>query len=1291
MSLPRLFAPVLSVMFLSCMGSAVAQETLVLDETAFFRSHYTFNWDRVCPELIKKQGEEFFGKYFKRLKKKALKDMKSMGIDKTAHDWREHVYFARHCLHIESPAPPADWREPDFDDSDWLHQRNSFLTGSGLLRKGVRQACFRAWFEVKDKDRTNLKLDLAYRGGVRVFLNGVEIARGHLPDGDVSVDTPAAAYPEEASRLLAEELNEAELKKYNARKSDNYLFYLGRRGNPRLNQLRNRRLKDIALPRKLLREGANLLAIELHRSDVHPRIRLLDAGAHYLWSHVGLVSLKLVNDGNASVCSAQERPKGLQVWVRDVHARTYDTDYLQPGAPPGVIQVVGARNGVYGSQLSVGTSREIESLKIHSTALTLKAGGKQIDQKYVRVFPMVPHLATDMKMLGNGRYGSGFGRSAEEAMALKRCAWKKSSKSPKPQVKVFGHIDWKLKANSSEGVVIPARSSRTFWVSIKIPEGAAPGTYQGRLQVIADEQAPIDVPVEVTVSAWRVPGPQRFHTFVGTEQSPYGVAKHYKVPLWSDRHFDLMESSFFHMGRIGGEWLNIPVLINTEFGNGEDMLIPWIRKPDGSLSFDYTNLDRYLDMALRYCGTPSVINFAVMHGADGNVSEVLIRDETSGKAEKVQMHGPDASQKHRYVYWGAFAKSLYAHMKARGLEKSMYWGMAWDLEGDPGLKALMKTFVPSVKWTRGSHREKTDDYYQAVSTIYYAGNLGRQGWKAKRLHLVNPRNYNKVINIQNDYPAFIIRALPERALARGRQGIGRIGLDYGKAHFAKFKQTGGTVCPGFPIKNLFYFGEKGAQTCTRAETLLEGIQLTEIRIFLEMVCEYDLVNDELKTEISNVLKQHLRATAFYPVMHADYDLASVSHGWRERSARMYALAGKAALAIGMTLDSYVLETEMPIRGKKSISAKLLNMTETPKEWMIVEHPAWVEPVTKKGTVTIGEDIRFNLNSSSLKPGESVEGKVMIKDVSGKTVLPLSLKVKTGQVMDLPFDTAAFYNKDRNVYQVDGKDQRAVFNVPPGEGLSRSFMFFNKSGAVLNWNAKSSDAWLKISPHQGALKPGASIELTLTATAPKGDQPSFHQSRCIISEDGGAAALSKCVEMYVIPAYAKPVLPAGSGSKLSSVIKGKGLSCKSRSGHMRGTHKWIKTKLHLPTNGLKFIDGGKVLVSTLPQETRIDLKGKAIRGFSAQVAIESNYSEKKTLRKGSVRTVDTKAVFEIYVDGQLRVSSGLVRVGEEPRLLAVGDLEGAEELKLVSRFDVPEQIYFKSYDIGFWRDALLYSE
>ena len=59
------------------------------------------------------------------------------------------------------------------------------------------------------------------------------------------------------------------------------------------------------------------------------------------------------------------------------------------------------------------------------------------------------------------------------------------------------------------------------------------------------------MPVEITVHSWTAPDPEEFSLVNNTYHSPDSVARHYKVPLWSERHCELMGQSLAILEEVG--------------------------------------------------------------------------------------------------------------------------------------------------------------------------------------------------------------------------------------------------------------------------------------------------------------------------------------------------------------------------------------------------------------------------------------------------------------------------------------------------------------------------------------------------------------------------------------------------------------------------------------------------------------------------------------------------------------------------------------------------------------------
>ena len=89
--------------------------------------------------------------------------------------------------HQDSPPAPAGWEQPDFDDFGWPRSRVSWLRPIAFGRFSSAALCLRGKFQVTDPGAVQgLYLTVKYYGGVRVLLNGKEVARQHLPAGELA-------------------------------------------------------------------------------------------------------------------------------------------------------------------------------------------------------------------------------------------------------------------------------------------------------------------------------------------------------------------------------------------------------------------------------------------------------------------------------------------------------------------------------------------------------------------------------------------------------------------------------------------------------------------------------------------------------------------------------------------------------------------------------------------------------------------------------------------------------------------------------------------------------------------------------------------------------------------------------------------------------------------------------------------------------------------------------------------------------------------------------------------------
>lgn len=1285
----------ISMPLLACLiASAPAAEEagkLVLDESAYWRFYLVPGQDFVSGKLMKEAGTKLISsRTMKRLEKRVKKQ--NPGRDWSRDDWRDHVTVVFRRIQeavvgadvqytrdagISMPPPKAEWVNSDFDDSGWPRQRKPLLMGApsgnmegnsdyggSTYQVGWRQGFYRTCFRIPDPEAAGeLKLSAVYRGGIRVFLNGTEIARGGLPEGDLTDGACGTPYPQGAYGAYKAEIS--------PRKARNRAFIgigdffgsferapraktegfcrisggaeINRKGWDRISSARNRILKPLVLPGKLLCKGANVLAIELRASSWHP----VALQSQHAWHHLQLLKLEL--RASDSVPQAMKRPTGMQVWVEDVHKRLVSREFLEPGGKPGSVNIVGVKNGTFSSQLVVGSEKDLAGIKITPSDLALKgAPGTTIPATDVNVQTLKGRSLYDLGRLGTGR---GRGGRVEWVPGASLAAWRHASDLKGLKREVFKKRASKIRFfdQVSPGLqtAISARSCQPYFVSFRIPADAVPGVYTGSIQVSAKDQHAVSVPVRIEVLDWLLPDASRFQTRAFLEQSPHGVAKHYKVELWSDAHFKHMEATFKQLGRIGNGWMLIPVIHNTEFANDRDSPVRWIRGKDGKYRFDFTAMDRYIDLVVRHAGRPEVICFSIMHAdtkAGSKVRpEVWLEDESGGK-KLLQL---DSSQPHYREAWSAFALSLFAHMKKRGLSDAVFWGMPWDNLRDRNLMALLKEVTPRVPWFNAGHRQRHRDYCKGWSMIYQTtiSPVSQKGWKVPYPFVSNPRANNSVSTAEGVSLPYAYRLWVNRALVSGLNGIGRIGADYWCGYGYPFPM----YMPVYmPCRMFLWPGESGAESSVRYEMLIEGVQETEARIYCEQALEAGVLSEGVAGKVRLALDGHNRETLHVPSGWAPHRVMEATNRWQERSRTLFAAAAVAAKSAGLTLQDFRIVADVPARGTRECAIRLRNWTGKPRGYKLASDESWIELPRKDGECRGFTSVPVRLSADKLAPGSTAKGSVNMTDVASGKSTRVSVEVRVSPVATL---SAA---------------KLEVFNVTAGGEECRNYILRNLSGTEFSWRFKCELPWVTCKPNSTKIPPGESKTVTVKVVPPSA-KAARHDSDFSFAETGGDLLSSHKLTVFSIPGYEAPKkLPNGEPVELQSV------SSKLLKSH-KSPHLYFGMRTKKPRFGkelgfhhrrFKLAIGDKSYetgVWVAPrQETVYGLNGSGFKAFSVEVGLNQ---ASKTVGIGNPRLLMN---FEIWVDGNLRTQSGPMSVSDAPRLLAVDGLENAKELRLLAR-------------------------
>jgi hypothetical protein len=826
---------------------------------------------------------------------------------------------------VKAVAPPADWAKPEFDDLSWVPLRGGLETDLAHI---VRQAYFRGCFEVADPDAAKgLRLLVAVRGGAVAYVNGEEVGRVAVPAGPVTAETWADSYPMEAYGAKQADgkvkwfadfdygapYTDGAGYTYFAGSGDKYALSsrnlswpqyqapLSKEDWEKLGNLRNRKV-DVEIPQKLLRKGRNVVAFALccsktrvvtgFKPDELPRWDIV-------WPHGSLLDVKLTCAAGGAATAARGA-KGLQVWTADIHQRLFTFDYPPYGAPPARIDLAGARNGVFSGQVAVRSDATLAGLS--ATAGDLAGpGGARIPASAVQVRYGLASPARNLTA------GAQYGVPPGLQKSLDNYARELSGV---PQKERLGKLSFFDQLSSKPPAEVPADACQPIWVTVRVPKDAAAGEYKGTLTIKLAGAKPAGedraggeaaVPVSLKVSDWVVPDPKDYVIMVGAEQSPWGVLAAYpKVKPWSDEHFKLIEKSFRLLAELGSENLTIPLQAPSEFGNRIDSLVPWVKKDGGGYDYDFTRLDRYLEVAGKCLGRINVIMFVVVDPYPGAVNQhgTMVLDKATGKQEHLKA---SAAKEEGGKLWAECAKAVHAHMKEKGLANKMYWGQIHDFPLVEQQKPFTEA-VPEVPWARSSHQGAVgrDLVKYAATILISAKNMpvvpdhrSRLGWKNPELHVVFPRIENVVLTVDTFAEPLAFRVLPEKSLTAGFRGVGSLGFDYWGNYAAAWDRGGNNT--NVNMLELAWPGPDGAEGTARFEIFREGLQEAEARIAVEKILDGGLGKTPDGAKAWEALDARVLETGFIP-SHFPSPMAQYYTGWQERSRRLYeavaAVAGR---------------------------------------------------------------------------------------------------------------------------------------------------------------------------------------------------------------------------------------------------------------------------------------------------------------------------------------------------------------------------------------------------------------
>ncbi|MBG9367522.1 family 20 glycosylhydrolase [Streptococcus mitis] len=198
------------------------------------------------------------------------------------------------------------------------------------------------------------------------------------------------------------------------------------------------------------------------------------------------------------------------------------------------------------------------------------------------------------------------------------------------------------------------------WLQLTLPEGVQPGKYKGTVRVLADNlQETVELDYHVQVLDLKADGKKRFS--MDLWQYPFTTARYFGLSQdewFGDRHLELLRKELSEYVKVGGSSITTTISEdpwNSQTYDAYPSMVKWTKKADQTFSFDFTNFDKYVDLALSLGIDQQIKSFSLTPWDN----QVAYFDEASNQMEKVKL--PTGSAEWKNI-WGQFLTAYIQHL-----------------------------------------------------------------------------------------------------------------------------------------------------------------------------------------------------------------------------------------------------------------------------------------------------------------------------------------------------------------------------------------------------------------------------------------------------------------------------------------------------------------------------------------------------------------------------------------------------------------------------------------------------
>lgn len=445
-----------------------------------------------------------------------------------------------------------------------------------------------------------------------------------------------------------------------------------------------------------------------------------------------------------------------------------------------------------------------------------------------------------------------------------------------PRLKEKIVLGWR-KSKSIDGAVLPV------WITVRTSKDIAPGLYEGSVTVEAGGLGKTVIPLRCRVHAWNLPDPGDFLIKNLAVLAPESLARHYKVPLWSERHFELMAKSMRMMFDTGSRRIEIDLAIDYHGSPGNSQtLVRWIKKPDGTFDHDFSVLDKFLDVVEKTIGKPHPLRLNCWGEFSSGKKKlwndlakyISVLDPDTGKLTRYEQPIPGTPESIKL--WKPVFDAIRERARKRGWDDVLSVAhQSYCTPPPPESVDALHRMWPEAVWSFTSHnctlgavfkgkKARMPVHYGAC--VWTAGKLAHRGYKRLLARIDKPHIWTTANRMwyTDQSPVFQFRRLGEDVIMRGHNGLGQMGadlfpIDGGKGRYYHLNYNRGGLGPAFSTRCILAPGKDGPIATERYEMFREGMQLAETILRMQQALDTERINGDLARRVNACLDRRSSA------------------------------------------------------------------------------------------------------------------------------------------------------------------------------------------------------------------------------------------------------------------------------------------------------------------------------------------------------------------------------------------------------------------------------------------------